>query len=100
MLQMMTGNNVLGGNTGGMNPLMLMMLSGKEGGEGNDMFSLLAMSQMMGGGSNPLQGLTNPVKPAAPATPAAPAFDAAAFVENLKKNPDLAKQIKDALNAE
>lgn len=101
MLQMMSGNNnVLGGSANGMNPLMLMMLAGKEGGEGNDMFSLMAMSQMMGG-QNPLQNIVNPAStPAAPVTPATPAFDAAAFVENLKKNPDLANQIKAALNAE
>lgn len=99
MLQMMTGNNnIFGGNTGGMNPLMLMALTGKGEGEGNDMLNLMIMSQMMGG-QNPLQNIVPPVKQeAAPA--ATTGFDVNAFVENIKKNPELAKQIKDALNAE
>ncbi len=95
MLQAITGNNMFGGNS--MNPLMMMAFANKDGeGFGNDMFSLMAMSQMMGG-QNPFQNITAPKvendKPTA-------SFDVNAFVENLKKNPDLANQIKTALNAE
>lgn len=105
MVQMMTGkNNLFGGSN--MNPLMLMALTGKGEGENNDMLNLMLMSQMMGG-QNPLQNIvpqqvapqtvtSEPV--ATPDTSAA--FDVTAFVENLKKNPDLANKIKDALNAE
>jgi hypothetical protein len=93
MLQMMTGkNNPFGGNTNGMNPLMLMALSDKGIGEGNDMFSLMLMSQMLGG-QNPLQNI-------APKTDETPAVDVKSLVENIKKNPEFAKQLKDALNAE
>lgn len=108
MLQMMTGNNVLGGNTGGINPLMLMALTGKGETEGNDMFNLLVMSQMMGG-QNPLQNIVpqnitpqtvTPQPVNASVVNEAPTFDVNSFVENLKKNPDLANKIKDALNAE
>lgn len=99
MLQMMTGNNnIFGGNAGGMNPLMLMALTGKGEGENNDLMNLMIMSQMMGGQS-PLQNIVPQTKPeAVPAENAG--FDVNSFVENLKKNPELAKQIKDALNAE
>jgi hypothetical protein len=98
MLQMMTGNNnVFGGNAGGMNPLMLMALTGKGEGEGNDMLNLMVMSQMMGG-QNPLNNIVP--QPVAPAQAAPQGFDVNSFVDNLKKNPDLAKQIKDALNNE
>ena len=95
MLQAITGNNMFGGNS--INPLMMMAFANKDGeGFGNDMFSLMAMSQMMGG-QNPFQNITVPKfendKPTAP-------FDVNAFVENIKKNPYLANQIKTALNAE
>ena len=99
MLQMMTGNNLLGGNTGGMNPLMLMALTGKGEGEGNDMLNLMIMSQMMGG-QNPLQNIVAPQPATTPVVNEQSAFDINSFVENLKKNPDLANKIKEALNAE
>lgn len=93
MLQMMTGNNVLGGNVGGINPLMLMALTGKGEGENNDFMNMIIMSQMMNG-QNPLQNIvpqtSQPV----------PTLDVDALVENLKKNPDLANKLKDALNKE
>lgn len=95
MLQAMTGNKVLGRNNGAFNPMMLMMLNKDGEGFGNDMFSLMAMSQMIGG-QNPFQNITAPKVENDKPTP----FDVNAFVENLKKNPDLANQIKTALNAE
>lgn len=99
MLQMMTGNNnMFGGSSNGMNPLMLMALTGKGDGENSDMLNLMIMSQMMGG-NNPLQNIVPQAKSEAPAEQA-PGFDVTSFVDNLKKNPELAKQIKDALNAE
>lgn len=99
MLQMMTGNNnMFGGSSNGMNPLMLMALTGKGDGENNDMLNLMIMSQMMGG-NNPLQNIVPQAKSEAPAEQT-PGFDVTSFVDNLKKNPELAKQIKDALNAE
>ena len=91
MLQLMTGNNVLGGNVGGINPLMLMALTGKGDGEGNDFMNMMIMSQMMGG-QNPLQNIVP--------QQSTPALDVDALVENLKKNPDLANKLKDALNKE
>lgn len=99
MLQMMTGNNnMFGGSSNGMNPLMLMALTGKGDGENSDMLNLMIMSQMMGG-NNPLQNIVPQAKSETPAEQA-PGFDVTSFVDNLKKNPELAKQIKDALNAE
>lgn len=102
MLQMMTGNNnILGGNSG-MNPLMLMALTGKGEGEGNDLMSLMLMSQMMGG-QNPLQNIVPQnvaPKNVAPQTVNPTTLDVDALVENLKKNPDLANKLKDALNKE
>ena len=64
LLQMMSGGkNLFGGNSGGMNPLMLMALTGDKGEDGktNDLFSLMLMSQMMGSQS--------PLQPTAPAAP-------------------------------
>lgn len=96
MLQMMSGNKNLG-NLGGMNPLMLMMLSDKGQG-GNDMLSLMAMSQMMGG-NNLFPNIT-PSVVKQPTTEEKPAFDIESFVENIKKNPELANKLKAALSAE
>ena len=98
MLSMMSGGKGMFGGNNGMNPLMLMALTNKGEGENNDMLSLMLMSQMMGG-QNPLQNIV-PTTSTPEAAPSAPGFDVTSFVENLKKNPDLAKTIKDALNAE
>lgn len=97
MLSMMSGGKNMFGNAGGMNPLMLMALTNKGDGENNDMFNLMLMSQMMGG-QNPLQNIV-PTTPS-PEAPTNAGFDVNSFVENLKKNPDLAKSIKEALNKE
>ena len=103
MVQMMTGkNNLFGGSN--MNPLMLMALTGKGEGESNDMLNLMLMSQMMGG-QNPLQNIVPQTPQTVTSEPTVKpsvdtVFDVNAFVENLKKNPDLANKIKDALNAE
>ena len=89
MLQMMSGNkNLFNNGVNGMNPLMLMALSDKNEGFGNDMFSLIALSQMMNG-QNPLQNVVSQNN--------TPTVDA--IVETLKKNPELVKEIKEKLNA-
>lgn len=89
MIQMMSGNkNLFGNGNNGMNPLMLMALSDKGEGFGNDMFTLMAMSQMMNG-----QNLFQNVAP----QNNVPNVDI--IVETLKKNPELIKEIKDKLNA-
>lgn len=100
MLQMMTGNKNPLGNMNGMNPFMLMALTDKGEGQNNDMMNLMLMSSMMGG-QNPFGNVVPPATtPATPEQTLTPGFDVSAFVDNIKKNPELAKALKDALNAE
>ena len=96
MLSMVSGGKGFLGNTGGMNPLMLMALTNKgEGQNNNDLMSLMVMSQMMGG-QNPFGN----VAPVAPVQAAPAQVDVATFVNSLKSNPELLKQLKDELNKE
>ena len=100
MLQMMTGGKGSLGNMNGMNPFLLMALTEKGEGQNNDMMNLMIMSQMMGG-QNPFANVVTPaVTPSTPDQTLEAGYDVSSFVENLKKNPELANAIKAALNAE
>ena len=114
------GKNLFSNAGGGFNPMMLMMLDSNKGGN-SSLFETMAMMSMMGGGNmfgNMFNSMTpatpfNSMTPATPTAPAEPTVETlvnsnvdAAKVETdfdtimkaLSANPDLAKQLKAALN--
>ena len=114
------GKNLFSNAGGGFNPMMLMMLDSNKGGN-SSLFETMAMMSMMGGG-NMFGNMFNSMTPATPfnsmtpATPTAPAeptvetlvnnnvnaakaeTDFDTIMKALSANPDLAKQLKAALN--
>ena len=114
------GKNLFSNAGGGFNPMMLMMLDSNKGGS-SSLFETMAMMSMMGGG-NMFGNMFNSMTPATPfnsmtpATPTAPAeptvetlvnnnvnaakaeTDFDTIMKALSANPDLAKQLKAALN--
>lgn len=108
------GKNLFSNAGGGFNPMMLMMLDSNKGGN-SSLFETMAMMSMMGGGNmfGNMPNMFNPLTPATPTAPAEPTVetlvnnnvvatkvetDFDTIMKALSANPDLAKQLKAALN--